>query len=268
MLAGGASSRFGSDKALFQVEGKPMIIRAVELASSVADRVLVVGREPPAALPPGVRHLRDDQSLPCGGPVRGLVTASGEIEDEEVIVVPVDMPFLRPAAVHALLEALGSSGLASVLLSRGSVAANLLSARADALRRSVELTCLKASLGLKVRMTDIIRGSEGALLLGSGLLGGGRQFVDVDFPSDLSLRPPRGPRRALRLEGTGERYRRFIELLREGLKGKAVRELMDEARAYRALRVRLLELHALLDAQSLGAAQGPRASRLRELLGK
>lgn len=140
--------------------------------------------------------------------------------------------------------------------------------RADALREAARLACLKASAGLRVRMTDFIRGAEGALLLGSGQLGGGRQFVDVDSPDDLKLRPPRGPLRSLRLEGTGERYRRFIELLGVGSRGIAIAELRGEAKAYRRLRVRLLELHALLDAQSLGAKQGPRLAYLRRLLGK
>ncbi len=45
VLAGGQSSRFGSDKALAQWGGRSLLSRAVETLSGLSDAVVIVGRE-------------------------------------------------------------------------------------------------------------------------------------------------------------------------------------------------------------------------------
>ncbi|MBI3920523.1 MAG: NTP transferase domain-containing protein, partial [Armatimonadetes bacterium] len=42
VLAGGRSLRMGTDKALLPLEGKPMVVRQVELLQTAFERVLVV----------------------------------------------------------------------------------------------------------------------------------------------------------------------------------------------------------------------------------
>ena len=45
VLAGGKSTRFGSDKALAEFDGQTLIARAVDALSGWCEHVVVVGRE-------------------------------------------------------------------------------------------------------------------------------------------------------------------------------------------------------------------------------
>jgi len=69
VLAGGRSSRFGSDKALARLDGRSLIERAVETLSGWCDHVVVVGREvaPAPTLP--------DWPAPGLGPLGGIAAA-------------------------------------------------------------------------------------------------------------------------------------------------------------------------------------------------
>lgn len=69
VLAGGKSSRFGSDKALALLDGQTLIARAVNALSSLCDAVVVVGREtaPAPVLP--------DRPRAGMGPLGGLAAA-------------------------------------------------------------------------------------------------------------------------------------------------------------------------------------------------
>ena len=264
MLAGGESRRFGSDKAGAVVEGSTMLERAVRLVGEVADEVILAGRESVSDL---IRGVPDDASLPCGGPPRGVASALGTANGDLIVVLPVDMPYLSRAQLSPLIEAAEKAGVSSVLLGGGSVAANLLAARKKELQDALRLACLKGRLGLKVRMTDMLRAS-GALLLGAGLLGGAARFIDVDAPSDLSVRVrARGPLRSVRLSSSGN-YARAIELLSSGDRRGAVMELSLEAESYRADRLWLLEMHALLDYSAVSGRKLARVSVLTARLGR
>ena len=262
VLAGGESRRFGSDKAEAFVDGSTMLERAVRLAGEVADEVVLAGRGYEAS---PVRGVADDTSLPCGGPPRGVASALRASNGDLIVVLPVDMPYLSRAQLEPLVEAAERAGASSVLLGGGSVAANLLAARRGVLEEAVGLACLKGRLGLRVRMTDFLRAS-GALLLGAGLLGGAARFIDVDAPGDIGVRVrTRGPLRSVRLSAP-DHYARAIELLSSGERRGAARELRLEAASYRADRVWLLEMHALIDSSAVSGRQLARASALASRL--
>jgi molybdopterin-guanine dinucleotide biosynthesis protein A len=69
VLAGGQSSRFGSDKALAELDGRTLLARAVEALQAQCDAVVVVGREdaPVPTLP--------DRPRPGMGPLGGIAAA-------------------------------------------------------------------------------------------------------------------------------------------------------------------------------------------------
>jgi molybdopterin-guanine dinucleotide biosynthesis protein A len=72
VLAGGASSRLGRDKALIELGGKSLLLHAADLLRSVVPRVTVVASRPEyAAL--GLSIIPDD--WPGSGPLGGIVTA-------------------------------------------------------------------------------------------------------------------------------------------------------------------------------------------------
>lgn len=72
VLAGGKSSRFGSDKALALLDGEPLIELAARALARSCEAVVVVGRE--AAPVPGVALL-PDWPQPDLGPLGGLAAA-------------------------------------------------------------------------------------------------------------------------------------------------------------------------------------------------
>lgn len=69
ILAGGASRRFGSDKALVEIDGKPMLAHVAQRLSTQCEALVVVGRDWP--------HLVrvEDRPLPHLGPLGGLAGA-------------------------------------------------------------------------------------------------------------------------------------------------------------------------------------------------
>lgn len=107
VLAGGRSLRMGIDKTLLPVEGEPLITRVVESADSVCAHTIVITNRPEALedvdLPAGVRVLQD--TVAYQGPLGGLATALEHAEDDWVLALAADMPWLRPELVRALWEA-------------------------------------------------------------------------------------------------------------------------------------------------------------------
>ena len=76
VLAGGQSTRFGSDKALAELGGRTLIERAVDALSGWCEYVVVAGREtaPAPTLP--------DWPRPSMGPLAGLAAALHLARDE------------------------------------------------------------------------------------------------------------------------------------------------------------------------------------------
>lgn len=99
VLAGGQSSRFGSDKALAELHGRTLLARAVEMLSGWCEHVVVVGRaQAPAPTLP-------DWPRPGMGPLGGVAAALHLAADEgyeAVLTCGVDAPHL-PDNLLALL---------------------------------------------------------------------------------------------------------------------------------------------------------------------
>jgi molybdenum cofactor guanylyltransferase len=76
VLAGGLSTRFGSDKALAEIGGRTLLSRAVDALSGLCEHVVVVGREtaPAPTLP--------DWPRPGMGPLAGIAAALRHARDE------------------------------------------------------------------------------------------------------------------------------------------------------------------------------------------
>ncbi len=105
VLAGGQSTRFGSDKALAEFDGHTLIARAVDALSGWCEHVVVVGREtaPAPTLP--------DWPRPHMGPLAGIAAALHLARDEgyaavltcgvDSALLPEDLPeLLAPAPAY------------------------------------------------------------------------------------------------------------------------------------------------------------------------
>jgi len=101
VLAGGASSRMGTDKALLELSGRTLLDRAVAvLEAAGAERVIVSGDRP------GYDSVADIR--PGLGPLGGLesvLAARGELlRGRLLLALPVDVPALDARAVNTLLH--------------------------------------------------------------------------------------------------------------------------------------------------------------------
>lgn len=115
ILAGGASRRFGSPKALAEVDGRPLIERVRDaLLAAVPDPVLIT------AWPERFGWLglasRPDVA-PGGGPLAGIHAAllwSRERGRRGALVVACDLPFLHPELLRRLVQRAGETRAAAV----------------------------------------------------------------------------------------------------------------------------------------------------------
>ena len=117
ILAGGASSRMGSDKALMEFAGEPLIVRTARLLAPLVSRVTVIGPPGPyrrlglQTVPdriPGVRKVAARQ-----GPLAGIVTALGVTSSPWNLVLACDLPYLTVEWIELLLSrAVQSNALA------------------------------------------------------------------------------------------------------------------------------------------------------------
>ena len=111
ILAGGRSSRMGTNKALLPVAGRTLVSRLASILSRVCAHTMVVTNDPAplasASLPDDVTVAVDD--VPRQGPLGGIATALAHTEDEWVLVVAVDMPLVVPEVVELLWEARGDA---------------------------------------------------------------------------------------------------------------------------------------------------------------
>lgn len=90
VLAGGKSSRMGTEKALLELGGKPLIAHAVAKLRAVCSNVSILGSNPDlAAYGPLVPDLH-----PGCGPIGGIEAALAHTEFDWNLLEPVDVPFL------------------------------------------------------------------------------------------------------------------------------------------------------------------------------
>ena len=101
ILAGGASRRMGTDKALLSLAGRTLLERAIARVASVADDVQIVG-ERNAYHRFGVPVVPD--AFPGAGTLGGIATALRHARHDAVLVVACDMPFLSVRLLTAMAE--------------------------------------------------------------------------------------------------------------------------------------------------------------------
>jgi molybdenum cofactor guanylyltransferase len=120
VLAGGRSTRFGSDKLAASLGGVPLVRRAVDALAAVTDGVIVV-------LPPGVErtdlpadvtvtHDMQEGEGPLAGLHTGLLAA---VRTDQVVVAGGDMPELQPSVLRLLLDTLEDASVDAAALADG-----------------------------------------------------------------------------------------------------------------------------------------------------
>ena len=120
VLAGGEARRFGSEKALAERGGRPLIAWAAAALQPVCGRVAIsAGADSGAAAWAAARDLpvlNDDPAHPRG-PLAGLAAGlawAAAAGYEVLITLPCDVPGVRSDHLTALIEGLGAADAAYV----------------------------------------------------------------------------------------------------------------------------------------------------------
>jgi molybdopterin-guanine dinucleotide biosynthesis protein A len=181
VLAGGRSTRFGEDKLKVEVDGRPLLHRAIDAVAGVADEVVVVvGADvPDPALPPYVPVpvvvARD--AVAGHGPLAGLAAGLAAASRPLALLVGGDQPALRPALLRELLRRLGAGA--------DSEAFDIVGLEEDGQLRP---------LPVALRVASVRPAADAALAAGTRSLVGlfGRLRVETLAPDQWRALDPRG----------------------------------------------------------------------------
>ena len=108
ILAGGSSRRFGSDKALAEFQGKPLISHMLDIARKISSTILVAASDEEQEKKlkshiKGTKIVSDPEGEPkCA--LTGALTAFEHTETSYVILLPVDTPLAQPDLLKLLIQ--------------------------------------------------------------------------------------------------------------------------------------------------------------------
>lgn len=111
VLAGGKSTRMGRDKALLEVDGKPLLVHAIERLRPHVRELLVIGD------PRKYGRFHEDvvpDDVEGAGPLGGIVTAMGQARHDRLLVLACDVPGVNDALLRRLTRELADEADALV----------------------------------------------------------------------------------------------------------------------------------------------------------
>jgi len=114
VLAGGKSTRMGTDKAFVELDGRTLLARALELARSVTCDVRIVGDPAKfAAFAPVVQDVFRD----CG-PLGGIHAALRASNAALNLILAVDVPYVSPVLLQFLIKRARESASTTVTVAQ------------------------------------------------------------------------------------------------------------------------------------------------------
>ncbi|MBI2082185.1 MAG: molybdenum cofactor guanylyltransferase [Deltaproteobacteria bacterium] len=102
ILAGGRSSRFGTNKALALFQGIPLIDRVLNVMSPLFHDLMIVTNTPEIYERLHLPLVKDFE--PYLGPLGGIYTALRETRNDRIFVVGCDMPLLDPKVISGIIQ--------------------------------------------------------------------------------------------------------------------------------------------------------------------
>ena len=114
ILAGGKSTRMGTDKAFVPIDGRTLLARALELARQVTSNVCIVGEGKKFA--PFAPVIEDE--FPGCGPLGGIHAALRSSHSELNVILAVDTPFISLALLQHLITRARNCPSATVTVPR------------------------------------------------------------------------------------------------------------------------------------------------------
>ena len=240
ILAGGKAERFQlpnqpwQDKALAQIGGEPLLVKAVQNIHEVVDEIVICvnseerkNRYSQLLKQQGaekVQFVIDLEDYPVKGPALAIVSGLQSISSEHCLTLPVDMPFMKAEVVEYMFAASRGFDVVVPMWPDGTIETLVMT-----LDRKKTLNIAQTLCALnKPRANNLMRGAS-KLLLVSPLQKiktfdpDFRSFININSGEDLSKLPPRST------EG-GLKENRVIN--RGSLSISAVRRLGDGAKFF------------------------------------
>jgi molybdopterin-guanine dinucleotide biosynthesis protein MobB len=149
VLAGGASTRFGSPKALATVGGRRIIDRVIDALSAAVPEVVISANDPALYADLGLPTRADD--VAGAGPLAGILTAlrwAAERGRSGALVVACDMPWVSAGVLRMIAERAASTEADAVVPESGG-------------RRGLEPLCAWYSVRCLPRVERMIAEGEG-----------------------------------------------------------------------------------------------------------
>lgn len=109
ILAGGFSSRMGTNKALLEINGESLIQRTIQLLERVFNEVEISSNEP------GLFNFTDKKIIkdifPNKGPLSGIHSCLKNSDTEMNFIISTDMPFVSEELIRFLINYKSESGI-------------------------------------------------------------------------------------------------------------------------------------------------------------
>jgi molybdopterin-guanine dinucleotide biosynthesis protein A len=215
ILAGGKAKRFQTtndkwqDKALAELEGKPLLVHAIENIQSTIDEIVVVVNENENRISQyrdvlekhniqKARIVTDLKIKDLSGPLIAILTGLRATTADLCITIPCDVPKLNPKVAEYLFNEIDGSIVAVPMWPNGRLETLLMVLER---KRALEITTVLSLLG-RSHPDDIIRGAMKALLVSP--LGEIKKidpelksFININCQEDLSRLIPRQGQGAL-----------------------------------------------------------------------
>ena len=172
VLAGGSSSRLGTDKTRVLVDGAPVLDRVLAAVSGARHRV-VVGEARPVA----TSVVWTQEHPPGSGPAAGVVAGLRLVRAPHAVLLAADSPSVTPATVARLLTALAGRRAVTLVDRDG---------RRQHLITAAETAALRAAGASRQDWADAAMHELMAPLDASTLPAEGDEAVDIDTPGQLA----------------------------------------------------------------------------------
>ena len=105
ILAGGKSSRFGSNKALVSINGSRLIERVITVMKSIFEKLVIITNNPEDY---SFLALQTHKDLIKGlGPIGGIYTGLNKIKDHKGFFVACDMPYINEKLIRHIIAVRG-----------------------------------------------------------------------------------------------------------------------------------------------------------------
>ncbi len=209
VLAGGKAERFQNskegwqDKALALLDGKPLLLHAVEHVQSLVDEVVIVVNDNQSRILQyqallercGVENVRIVTDLKVNGlrgPLIAILTGLKAASADFCLTIPADMPLLNAKVADYMFNELDGATVAVPMWPNGRLETLLMVLNRKAALKIAETLC---ELG-RSHPDDIMRGTEKALFVSplgtiKSLDPKLKSFVNINFQEDLNRLQPR-----------------------------------------------------------------------------